>query len=395
MNNNLKQSSYDYITFRNTNNVKINFMDRPQGISTRLDDNYIHPSLSQENDISIKQIQQQQQVQQHQVQQTKKTSNTGSNTGSKLQNMSMNLFRNIQSKFPKFKHITESDLDYLLQKKKWDWAKNGIQEFVKELRLFNNEKLTFHNKLSQIESTITYDYKEALKTFKNNPKQETKMIHPEYIKPPEIINNKTIIDKTNDLYDKYKETFMINTHKITINSFDRNRDTYPEPNNFKINIFNKTGNNPDTVGVIYKNLSNIIKISLDSIIIPKYSEIEGTIDNYPYLILEIPELRSNTSNATNKYLNNSLGKIFFDTNCGLYKMSDLVKNKIEKEFTIPINITSMTIILRKPNGDIFNFGNTIVKKKHSEESDNIKPEICLDFTISTKQIKKTHALHLL
>ena len=33
------------------------------------------------------------------------------------------------------------------------------------------------------------------------------------------------------------------------------------------------------------NYQNIIKVQLENVIVPKFSDIEGDIDNYPYLLL--------------------------------------------------------------------------------------------------------------
>ena len=97
------------------------------------------------------------------------------------------------------------------------------------------------------------------------------------------------------------------------------------------------------------------------------------IEAYPYLILEIPEF-GNLENGTNKFLDESFGKLVFSTDCGNYKMHTNKLNIIEKVFNTPVNLNSITIKIRKPSGEIYNFGKSIYRKIQESSSDEESSE---------------------
>ena len=142
------------------------------------------------------------------------------------------------------------------------------------------------------------------------------------------------------------------------------------------------------MGIIKKNLNNIIKIELISAIFPNNN---GELENHPYLLIEISELNGNNNEnnennenngnngnnnvSSNEYLNKSFGKLIFTGNTGKYKIYTNKICSIEKKYMIPINLNTLTIKIRKPNGELYPF----------DASDNITLDF--EFTYQTQQLQ--------
>lgn len=454
-----RKTNYDFFSFRNADLQKtVNFIERPETVSTRFVDieEQIHPSLqkkqTEETSLHEKLDFQQQQLKmqfQYDSQPTftsqqpmsvfdnniyndnaivnrNITKDPEIKTPSVKQQLSQKLFNELQKEFSSFTFITESDVDFLLNKKSWDWSGNGIQNFVKELLEYNKKKQLFNEKISQLDEQYNNhtNYSDALNEIYEKDSEEIDLYISQSNHQNLNGNANKIIDDQNHLYKQLKEPVTLKKDKITLNSADRNTDKYKSPNCFQINIEKEINKNKyligDKKGVLFKNLHNITEIELESVIIPKYSNQEGYIDTYPYLILEVLELGKGNS-GTNKHLENAFGKLIFDVDCGLYKMCTNKKITIKKTFEPPINLNSFTIHIKKPNGDFYDFGDSIVKTKQSitnheaskENKDNdslledknenellvenkkepvIKPEICFDFIV-TSQLKKINTLY--
>ena len=145
-------------------------------------------------------------------------------------------------------------------------------------------------------------------------------------------------------------------YTISINSQDRNKEVFQNPNYFEFTI-----NNDSNI-----SFQNIIKVKLDNIILPKFSNIEGDLDNFPYLLLEIKELGSNY-NGSNEFLNKAFAKLILDNEFGKYKS---IKNCIiNKEFNPPTNLSKLTIIIRKPNGELYDFGTNIIDYSNDKQEE--------------------------
>ena len=220
---------------------------------------------------------------------------------------------------------------------------------------------------------------EKLESIKNNTLLQ--------FKQNENTKSKTIVE-SESLPTKQKD-FV-----ISISSEDRNKEVDLNCNHFKIRLNEN------------RNLQNIVEVKLENMIVPKFSDVEGEVDNYPFLLLEINELGSNYS-GSNSYLNKAFAKLFFNSDLGKYK--SLNNCTISKTFNPPINLSSLTITIRKPNGDLYDFGQNIIdfenclsEKKYNnpslqniviyeEKNKNkkmIKPEINIDLKITylTKEI---------
>ena len=120
---------------------------------------------------------------------------------------------------------------------------------------------------------------------------------------------------------------------------------------------NKNDNIKRIKGTIYQNIENIsriTKIQINSVIIPSSPELE----NLPYLLLEIEELGGNGT-GSNEWFDKCLGKLYFTQKLGKFNIHTEKLSTIEKHFDIPISLNSMTIRIRKPNGDIWEDNNKL------------------------------------
>lgn len=191
-----------------------------------------------------------------------------------------------------------------------------------------------------------------------------------------------------------------NTCTLTINSDDRNKILYESQYNFKIIFETPTNSEEEIKGVIYNNFDNVVNIEVLSVMIPKNDE--NDIENYPYLMLIMPELGT-CGIGSNKWLNKSIGKLYFTEKVGNNYMIHTNKiNEISKNFNEPINLKSLTIQIRKPNGDIWmkkqtnETGDIEIKEVENDAiSHNLPLIIELKITTVKKQIRNNNIMNAL
>uniref|UniRef100_A0A6C0IZR3 Uncharacterized protein n=1 Tax=viral metagenome TaxID=1070528 RepID=A0A6C0IZR3_9ZZZZ len=125
------------------------------------------------------------------------------------------------------------------------------------------------------------------------------------------------------------------------------------------------------------NLQEVTSVSLKSAIFPKNIGETETIDEYPYILLEIKELGSNYK-SINKDVNNAFLLLTFDTDLGNYKK--ITNNNSEdyrKTFPIPFCLNKLTIKIKRPNGSIINYNkknlnlNFVFEITHKITSNNL------------------------
>lgn len=192
--------------------------------------------------------------------------------------------------------------------------------------------------------------------------------------------------------------------ELTINSDDRNTALYDSPFDFKI-LFEKEQPNEDNIkGVIYQPLENVVNIEVTSLTIPK-----NNIDNigkYPYLLLIIPEL-GHSGIGSNQWLNKSIGKLYFTEKSGNFYIHTDRIHKISKNYKSPINLSSLSIQIRKPNGELWsNVNINDDKDGDDKEYDNINDSVSEDInelpliielkvTIERKEIRNINIMNSL
>ena len=233
--------------------------------------------------------------------------------------------------------ITEFDIDILINKlnlDKREWVKEDTKNFVSELK-----------------KTIQF------KKYSNN-----------------ILPN---FSETNKLFERDTKEKI---YYITIDSNDRDKEKWPNPNHYQINFEpNSFGNNGKNFGFINKSFNNVKSVELVESIIPAHSDNGDNYNMMPYILLEVEELGS-VYQGTNDYTSQTFSKMIFDRVVGSYRYS-LNKLSIEKLFNPRIALNRFTVKFRKPNGELYNFGDYITNP-NIKDMEEIKPNNVLTFKIT-------------
>jgi hypothetical protein len=299
---------------------------------------------------------------------------------SNINNISQRLFREIQQN-AEFKHITVEDIRNLIFKRNIrEWNKSIVKGFVKELRAFSNQKSVFmknvHANQHPQQSQIT-QYKDL---NMNNSQPELKNLNHSFqnlqnkLNVPQIQQIQQIQPHIQpQIQPHIQPQIQLQTNSLTINSDDRNKELYSSSYDFKMIFENKNDNIERVKGTIYQNIeniTNITKIQINSVIIPSSPELE----NLPYLLLEIEEIGGNGS-GSNEWLDKCMGKLYFSQKLGKFNIHTDKLSTIEKNFATPINLNSITIRIRKPNGDIW----------EDEDEDEDELSLTIELQISTQK----------
>lgn len=180
------------------------------------------------------------------------------------------------------------------------------------------------------------------------------------------------------------ETDTIETEQlVSINSSDRDLKLWKYPNEFRID-FAPNDVDSSKKGYINRSFDNVVSVQLVSAIFPK-SELIGSdnIEDYPYINLEVEELGSSYE-GTNDNSSKAFAQISFDLDLGKFKKL-VCRNNIEykKTFNPRLSLSRFTIRIKKPNGELFNFGDIpekVVKKPMNIDTDQFvyNPEINLE-----------------
>jgi len=148
-----------------------------------------------------------------------------------------------------------------------------------------------------------------------------------------------------------KCNFVKKYNYLSIDSRDRDRTSYPNPNSYRI-PFNPVEGTSGSLGKVYKN---VIEISLVSVLVPNIA----TIENKQYIILEIDELKNLMFSSSTEALKYGFAKLHFHTpSTGCAYMD--VDNSTPLTYTFyqsPIaTLSSLTVRYKEYNGNLINFG---------------------------------------
>lgn len=145
---------------------------------------------------------------------------------------------------------------------------------------------------------------------------------------------------------------VIRNYLLSIDTFDRDLKKYENPNDFRIDF---TVDNNTTDEKKLNTFDNVISVQLISAIFPKDSINNITLEDYPYIILEIDELGSNYK-STNKFLSKAFAQLTFDIDMGRYKkLIPRNTDEYKKQFSPSISLESFTIKIRIPSGELYDF----------------------------------------
>ena len=155
---------------------------------------------------------------------------------------------------------------------------------------------------------------------------------------------------TTQIASREEQDTILEERCIIIDSRDRNRAKYPNTNNFQIKI---RGSDQD-VGVVDYECRNIKSIELMKCVMP--SNVTNGTTGVPYLILEIPEL-DNLYHGTNTHLENAFGYLSPQDVIGTKFIGCKYENLCKRVYEPALgSLGSMSIKIRRPNGDLFDFG---------------------------------------
>lgn len=138
--------------------------------------------------------------------------------------------------------------------------------------------------------------------------------------------------------------YVHNSYRLVINSADRDRSLYRNPNEFKI--------------ILPRRYRNISSIECGLIALPNFSNSEK------YFLIEIEEICDGPYDSLNQYISDAIALVPNRHGLGNYNYiletpgdTSFIKNYIKKFVDTPLaSLSTFTLRVRKPSGDIVNFG---------------------------------------
>ena len=138
--------------------------------------------------------------------------------------------------------------------------------------------------------------------------------------------------------------YVHNSYRLVINSADRDRSLYRNPNEFKI--------------ILPRRYRNISSIECGLIALPNFSNSEK------YFLIEIEEICDGPYDSLNQYISDAIALVPNRHALGNYNYilespgdTSFIKNYIKKFVDTPLaSLSTFTLRIRKPSGDIVNFG---------------------------------------
>ena len=268
--------------------------------------------------------------------------------------------------------------------------RQGEQHNLNEFTMDKQSKISI--------DTFLENYTNKVTILSDNAFTSDKALEANLPKQMSPINEAIKIDKIEPfsedfpIRDREKQIDMIQpeireyTYYVVVNSNDRNITKFPKPNEFVIDFAPApSGESPQT-GYVDRAFHNIKRCNLLSVVILDTSNIAGSSDSngvsFPYLLLQFDELQNNYF-GTNLHLSKSFAILTDYTVKGKYKyysiVGDLSDDTVYKVYNPRINLTKLTTRLILPNGEPFNFG---------ESMTNDTSNSCITFGFSIVTIQK-------
>ena len=150
------------------------------------------------------------------------------------------------------------------------------------------------------------------------------------------------------IQDLPKKKNKISTQCILIDSRHRNKDNFPNTNNFVVSF------NPDpsaTGAIINTNIKNIIKINIENVVLPTVAL------DHPYIILKIQEINNKNVFSTNGFTDDAFAILIpekFTPSASFVNCT--IKHKCQNLKTPLANLKKMTLGFYNPNGVLMDFG---------------------------------------
>jgi len=276
-----------------------------------------------------------------------------SNGGNKEKiELGINNFMVIMEKKLKIMMYSENRLDKVVNTNKFNDPLTEISHSTFATQNFNPVKTPDPANLVQPDNTPIQPVKETLsgQDYKK-AYEETTLLSPSD-KPPEFYT-----PETRDF-----------TYNIVIDSKDRDRVKYPNPNFFVIDFsppnFNPTDPSSNT-GYISRAFGNIISCEVLDVVMLHTADQSDSSDSaalnprIPYILLDMQELGSNYQ-GTNDELNKCFAMLtsydVIDNYKHFHINADNSSHTIKKVYNPRINLNKLTIQIKLPNGQPWDFG---------------------------------------
>jgi len=168
--------------------------------------------------------------------------------------------------------------------------------------------------------------------------------------------------KNNPFHQNSEESLVPRYYYISIDSRDRDRTMYPNPSQYRVVMKPADG---FTGAYISRDFHDVVSVELLSAVYPN----QNSVLNNLYLILVIPELDDNYD-ATNTTTTKGFAKLYPKDTFGNHvhaKIDGVEYVRKEWRMSNLKNISRMTIELRLPNGNLFNFGTDTIPPNAPDE----------------------------
>lgn len=141
-----------------------------------------------------------------------------------------------------------------------------------------------------------------------------------------------------------EEKYEYREHYLMVDSRDRDRTIFPNPNNYTIQFDNGFDGN------VQEKFKNIVSVQIIDGHVP--DAVTGLV---PYLTLDIPELHS-TYAGTNNHLSNTFAILNPESKGTPYARFKLVTPGINKYRTPIASLNKLTFQFKDHNGSLYDFG---------------------------------------
>lgn len=144
---------------------------------------------------------------------------------------------------------------------------------------------------------------------------------------------------------------------LSIDSNDRDKARFECPNEFEVQL-----GDPQRGG-IPRTFVDVQFVDLVSVVVPKHTVDGDNVDDFPYIVLEIPEL-GGIYDATNTRTSRAFAKLRFADDLGAYREYRTTDKgeRFSKRFNPVRTINRLTIRFCRPDGRLYDFG-TKVKRR--------------------------------
>ena len=285
--------------------------------------------------------------------------------------------------YPKDKiNLGESDISNILEKaniKKENVRKEELIQIIKiikhhiDLGKYNtpevkdtNYKPIFRD-LNKDDSFLDKQRIEYFDNLKQLREDESKNINNNMDIMPQKMRIKEIM---NEEYNEF-EYFVI------VDSKDRDLDLYTSPSDYVIPLGVSNIGKDEKTGYIVRNYENVISVELIQFMLKDTRGVTGASDNPkipPYIYLEIEEF-ANTYEGTGNFISNTFARLIYydllDDGTDKYRVYT-VDDMCKKLFKPRRNLNKLTIRIRTPSGDLYNFGNVSDSKTITMSSFTLK-----------------------